>query len=217
MSLISRLRGLLTLGKGVVAGLSEERAGPDPIDLFARWYRDAERAGLYLHDAVALATATPEGVPSGRMMLLKGFDQRGFRFFTNYDSRKAGELDANPRAALVFYWNTLQRQVRVQGRVERLSQEESSTYFRTRPRGSQLSAWASQQSSVLESRRQLDERFREMERRFQGADVPLPPFWGGFRLVPDAVEFWQGRANRLHDRLRYTREADGWKRVRLYP
>lgn len=217
MALISTLRSFFTISRGVITGLSEEEAGPDPIALFARWYKDAERARMLLPDAMALATATADGVPSARMMLLKGFDQRGFRFFTNYESRKGGELEENARAAIVFYWDRLQRQVRIEGSVQRLSHEESTEYFATRPRGSRIGAWASAQSSVLKNRRQLDEQFKEHEAQFKGEEIPLPPFWGGFRLEPVAIEFWQGRANRLHDRLRYTREGDGWRVVRLSP
>ncbi len=217
MSILSRLRSLVTAGRGLLGGLSEESAGSDPIALFGRWFEDARRSGAYLYDAMALATSTADGSPSARMMLLKGFDQRGFRFFTNFDSSKGDELTANARAAIVFHWATLHRQVRVQGRVERISQEESAEYFATRPRGSQLGAWASQQSAVLENRRQLDEQYREHEARFKGTEVPLPPFWGGYRLVPERIEFWQGRANRLHDRLSYTRRDDRWVVARLSP
>jgi pyridoxamine 5'-phosphate oxidase len=166
---------------------------------------------------MTVATATPDGAPSARMMLLKDVDQRGFVFYTNYQSRKAGELLANPRAALVFHWPVLQRQVRVEGAVARLPQPESETYFRTRPRGSRIGAWASRQSTELATRAELDQRVREYEARFAGQDVPLPPFWGGFRLTPSAIEFWQGRVNRLHDRLRYTRVGGGWAVTRLYP
>ena len=217
MALISTLRAVLAAGRRALKGLSEEDAGPDPIALFARWFDDARRARIYLYDAMTLATATADAVPSARMMLLKGFDERGFRFFSNYDSRKSDQLKANARAALVFHWPLLHRQVRVEGTVERLPEDESRDYFRTRPRGSQLGAWASAQSSVLDGRRQLDERYEEYERRFEGEDVPLPPFWGGYRLRPERVEFWQGRANRLHDRLLYTREDGGWSVVRLAP
>ncbi len=217
MSLRTALRSLFTLGKGVFRGLSIEAAGSDPIALFAEWFEDAKRSGVYLPEAVTLATATEDGRPSARMMLLKGFDERGFRFFTNYDSRKSGQLAANRRAALVFHWARLHRQVRIEGEVEKLPQAESAEYFASRPRGSQLGAWASAQSSVLEDRRQLEESFREHEERFKGAEVPLPPFWGGYRLVPNRMEFWQGRANRLHDRLRYTLEDDGWTVARLSP
>jgi pyridoxamine 5'-phosphate oxidase len=151
------------------------------------------------------------------MMLLKGFDRSGFRFFTNYGSRKSDELAENARASLVFHWAVLHRQVRVEGVVERISEEESAEYFRTRPRGSQLGAWASRQSEALERRAQLDEQFREYEAKFKGVDIPLPPFWGGYRLKPERIEFWQGRANRLHDRLVYTPAGSGWDVVRLSP
>jgi pyridoxamine 5'-phosphate oxidase len=166
---------------------------------------------------MTVATATPEGAPAARIMLLKGVDQRGFRFFTNYESRKGRELVANRRAALVFHWAVLQRQVRVEGAVERLTHAESEEYFRTRPRGSRIGAWASRQSADLTSRAELERLVRESETRFAGGDVPLPPFWGGLRLVPTVIEFWQGRINRLHDRLRYTRTPDGWAVTRLFP
>lgn len=217
MALRPLLRSLFTLGKGVLAGLSEDSASDDPIALFAAWFEDAKRSGYYLPDAMTLVSASPDGTPSGRMMLLKGFDGRGFRFFTNYDSRKGQELTANPKAAMVFHWNTLHRQVRIEGSVVKLSTEESEEYFRTRPRGSQLGAWASRQSSALTDREQLDAQFAEAAERFKGAPVPLPPFWGGYRLVPHRIEFWQGRANRLHDRLRYAREGDAWTLSRLSP
>lgn len=166
---------------------------------------------------MTVATATSDGAPSARMMLLKGVDPGGFVFFTNYESRKGGELRANPRAALVFHWPILQRQVRVEGTVTRLSPAESEAYFRTRPRGSRIGAWASTQSAELPSRAELDRKVGEQERRFAGQEVPLPPFWGGYRLVPMTIEFWQGRLDRLHDRIRYTRSDAGWSVSRLYP
>jgi pyridoxamine 5'-phosphate oxidase len=217
MSLLSTLRALLILGKGTTRGLSEDDAAGDPLALFGRWFQDARRAGLFLPESMVLATSSSDGTPAARTMLLKGFDERGFRFFTNYESRKGRELAENDRAALVFLWGVLQRQVRVAGRVERLSESESREYFATRPRGSQLGAWASNQSSVIPNRAALDARFREHEERFRAAEVPLPPFWGGFRLVPRTIEFWQGRANRLHDRLLFTREAEAWSVSRLAP
>ena len=217
MSLISTLRALLVLGKGTVRGLSEQNAGNDPLALFERWFREARRAGLFLPESMILATSTSDGTPSARTMLLKGFDERGFRFFTNYESRKGRELDQNDRAALVFLWGILQRQIRIAGRVERLSEAESREYFATRPRGSQLGAWASNQSSVIPNRAALEARFREHEERFRGSEVPLPPYWGGYRLIPSTIEFWQGRANRLHDRLLFTREEEGWSVSRLAP
>ena len=166
---------------------------------------------------VALATADADGRPSVRMVLLRGADERGFVFHTNYNSRKARELVANPVAALCFHWPTLEEQIRVEGRIERLPPAESDAYFATRPRGSQLGAWASEQSTVLASRETLEEQYRATERRFEGSPVPRPPFWGGFRLVPARIEFWFGRPDRLHDRLSYTRERDGWRIERLYP
>ncbi|NIM51057.1 MAG: pyridoxamine 5'-phosphate oxidase [Gemmatimonadales bacterium] len=217
MSLRSKIRTLYTLGKGLVRGLSEQTAGDDPIALFAEWFEDVRRSGVLLPDSMTLATCTKDGLPSARMMLLKAFDERGFVFYTNYDSRKCEELLENPVAALVFHWPFLQRQVRVEGSVERISTEESSAYFQTRPRGSQLGAWASKQSAVLGSRRELERRFKQHDRQFRGSDVPLPPFWGGFRVAPHLIEFWQGRLNRLHDRLCYTLQEGEWTRTRLYP
>jgi len=205
------------MGKGVLRGLSEETAGDDPIALFRVWYEDARRSGLYLPEAMTLATASPDGAPSARMMLLKGVDERGFRFFTNYASRKGEEMADNTKAAMVFHWARLHRQVRIEGSVQRLSEQESAAYFQTRPRGSQIGAWASLQSSVIEDRRQLEERFREHEDRYKNSEVPLPPFWGGLMLAPQRIEFWQGRANRLHDRLLFTRRGVGWDVTRLSP
>lgn len=166
---------------------------------------------------VTLATATPDGRPSARMVLLRGVDDRGFVFYTNYTSRKARDLDANPHAALCVHWPTLDEQIRIEGRVERASDEESDAYFAGRPRGSQLGAWASAQSQVLAARQQLEEEYRKVEARFADSTVPRPPFWGGFRIVPTRIEFWYGRADRLHDRVVYTRDGDGWKIERLYP
>jgi pyridoxamine 5'-phosphate oxidase len=192
-------------------------AADDPIVFFETGFAEARAAGLYLPESMTVATATGDGAPSARMMLLKGVDPRGFVFFTNYGSRKGSELLANPRAALVFHWPILQRQVRVEGSVSRLSPAESEAYFRTRPRASRIGAWASRQSAELPSRAELDRRVREREQRFAGQEVPLPPFWGGYRLTPLVIEFWQGRVNRLHDRLRYTRTGSGWAVTRLYP
>jgi pyridoxamine 5'-phosphate oxidase len=189
----------------------------DPIALFAAWLREAEEAGVEVPETMTLATADSEGAPSARMVLLKGVDPDGFVFYSGYVSRKAGELERNPRAALVFYWRPLGKQVRVEGRVERVSESESAAYFSIRPRGSQIAAWASQQSEPLAGRDELDRRYAELEREYEGRDVPLPPHWGGFRLRPDAIEFWQHRANRLHDRIRYTRARGGWRSELLSP
>jgi pyridoxamine 5'-phosphate oxidase len=185
----------------------------DPLEQFRRWFAEAEGAGIRAPNAMALAT----GGPSVRMVLLKEADERGFVFFTGYVSRKAAELDANPRAALLFFWDPLGRQVRVEGDVERVSDAESAAYFATRPRGAQLAALASQQSSVLSGREELDARVAELEREHDGREIPLPDHWGGFRVVPDSYEFWQHRDDRLHDRLRYRRDGDAWVVERLSP
>ncbi|HVH06542.1 MAG TPA: pyridoxamine 5'-phosphate oxidase [Myxococcota bacterium] len=196
--------------------MEEHDLDPDPLRQFKRWFDDARGTALPAPEALALATATPEGRPSVRMVLLKSADERGFMFHTNYESRKGAELSANPHAALLFHWQPLGRQVRVEGRVERLPSEESEAYFRTRPLGSRLAAWASPQSRPLADRAELDRLYAEAQERF-GEDVPLPPNWGGFRLVADAYEFWQHGDDRLHDRIRYEREGDGWAKTRLAP
>lgn len=211
------LRILRTLRLGVFQGLPMADQNRDPIDLFAEWYGTAVRSGLYLPDSMMLASCTPDGVPSARMVLLKGFDHSGFTFYTNYGSRKAQELDRNPNAAAVMHWNVLQRQIRIEGKASRVSVAESQSYFQTRPRGSQVAAWASLQSRALPERRALEEMYNARMVEFGEGDVPLPRFWGGYRLSPDSVEFWQGRANRMHDRLRFSRVEDGWTSEWLYP
>jgi pyridoxamine 5'-phosphate oxidase len=217
MSLKSSLKAVVTLGQGVAVGIPPATEDADPIELFGSWFDAAHEAGILMPEAVALATASPDGVPSARMVLLKHADAKGFVFFTNYGSQKAHELDANPRAALCFHWAVLQRQVRVTGRVARVSADESAEYFATRGRGSQLGAWASMQSQDLPARTELERRLHDMEERFSGSEVPLPPHWGGYRLDPERIEFWQGRADRLHDRLLFTRAVGGWSTRRLYP
>jgi len=197
--------------------LLERGVDPDPLGQFRAWYADAEAAGIRAPHAMALATATRDGAPSVRMVLLKDFDERGFVFYTGYVSRKAGELDANPRASLLFYWDPLGRQVRVEGRVERVTAEESDAYFATRPRGAQVAASASRQSAVLPGREALDARVAELSAEVGSGGVPRPEHWGGYRLGPETYEFWQHREDRLHDRLRY-RLADGaWTIERLSP
>jgi pyridoxamine 5'-phosphate oxidase len=199
-------------------GLDRHELDADPFVQFERWYEFAREAGVHQPDALALATATPDAAPSVRHVLLKGIDHGGFVFYTNYTSQKASELDANPVAALVFPWLALNRQIRAEGRVERVTAVESDEYFAQRPRGSQLGAWASHQSQVIADRSVLDGRLAEATARFEGRDVDRPPHWGGYRLVASSVEVWQGRASRLHDRFRYTRQPDGaWHIDRLSP
>jgi pyridoxamine 5'-phosphate oxidase len=219
MSLLKTIRAFVLATRSVLGGygLPSPEAGGDPIEFFRRWWREAEEAGLLLPESMTLATATPDGHPSARLVLLKGVSARGFEFYTNYGSRKAGELDANPRAALAFHWVPLQRQVRVEGRVEKVTLEESEAYFRTRHRGSRFSAWASHQSRPIASRAELEAKVDEMRRRFGDGEIPLPPFWGGYRVIPERIEFWQGRANRLHDRVLHTRTTEGWRAERLQP
>jgi pyridoxamine 5'-phosphate oxidase len=198
--------------------LHERELDPDPLAQFRIWLAEAEATGMRAPEAMALATATPDGAPSVRMVLLKEAGPRGFAFYTNLESRKGGELAANPHAALLFHWDPLGRQVRVEGPVERLPESESAAYFATRPRGSRLAAWASPQSRELAGRDELERAVAAAAARFEGADVPLPPHWGGYVLVPERYEFWQHREDRLHDRIRYAPDgAGGWDLTRLAP
>jgi pyridoxamine 5'-phosphate oxidase len=198
--------------------LGEEDLDPDPVRQFASWFGDAGEAGIGAPEAVALATASPDGSPSARMVLMKQYDEHGFVFYSNYDSRKGGELEANPHAALLFYWEPLGRQVRIEGDATRITQEETAAYVRSRPRASQLSALASPQSQSIESRLALEQRVAALAAQHEDAELPLPSAWGGYRLVPESFEFWQHRPDRLHDRLRYSRGPDrDWKVERLAP
>ena len=198
-------------------GLSEPQLAGDPMTQFARWFADAVTADLYEPHAMVVSTVGGDGAPSARTVLMKSHDDDGFVFFTNFGSRKARELAANPRVTLLFPWHSLMRQVIVEGRAGRATATESDAYFATRPRASQLGAWASRQSQRIDSRAVLESRYAEVEQRFAGGDVPRPEFWGGIRVVPKRVEFWQGRASRLHDRLRYARTETGWTVERLSP
>ena len=201
----------------MTTGLDEQTINPDPINQFQIWFNDAITAKLPLPEAMTLATATPDGKPSARMVLLKQVDHDGFVFFTNYRSAKAEQLDANPYAALVFYWSQLDRQVRVEGSVVRTSEQESRDYFKTRPRESQIGAWASAQSQAISGRDVLERRAQELEDLYAGREVDCPEYWGGYRLRPERIEFWKSRIGRLHDRILYQRDPSGWSISRLAP
>lgn len=200
-----------------LAGLVESDLARDPYRQFEKWFQEAEAAKIPEPNAMTLATATADGRPSARTILLKGLDGRGFVFFSNYESRKGRELATNPHATMLFPWVALERQVVIEGAVTKVPREESETYFHSRPRASQLAAWGSQQSSIISGRSVLEESMKMLEQKYAGREVPLPPHWGGWRLAPETVEFWQGRRSRLHDRLRYRREKDSWIIERLAP
>jgi pyridoxamine 5'-phosphate oxidase len=200
-----------------LAGLDESDLVPDPYAMFRSWFDAARSAGVVEPNAMVLSTVSADGQPSARTVLLKGLTDHGFVFFTNYESRKARELGANPHCSLLFGWYQVQRQVRVEGAASRIPRAESEAYFASRPRDSQLGAWASAQSSVVGSRTELEAAYAEVEARFAGQDVPAPPHWGGYLVTPERVEFWQGRRSRMHDRLSYRREGSSWRTERLAP
>lgn len=198
--------------------LEEVDASADPFEQFEVWWNEVLKANISEPNGMTLATVGTDGRPSARIVLLKGFDRQGFKFFTNYTSRKGAELSDTPYGAIVFWWEPLERQVRIEGTVERLTDEESDGYFQSRPKGSRLGAWASPQSQVIEDRQLLEDNQAKLEQEYANSDdIPRPPHWGGFRLVPDRIEFWQGRSSRLHDRLCYTKTDIGWTRTRLAP
>ncbi|WP_420803219.1 pyridoxamine 5'-phosphate oxidase [Streptomyces spiramyceticus] len=198
--------------------LSEAKLAAEPMGQFDHWFKEVARGGLHEPNAMIVATATPEGRPSSRTVLLKQYDGRGFVFFTNYASRKGREIEANPYVSLLFPWHQIARQVIVTGKAARIGRDETAAYFRTRPHGSQLGAWASAQSSVIASREELLARYEELAARYPETErVPVPPDWGGYRVAPETVEFWQGHENRLHDRLRYVAEGSAWRVERLCP
>lgn len=197
--------------------LAESEVCENPIDQFTEWFKQAYTADLLDVNAMTLSTATKKGKPSSRIVLLKGVDEAGFQFYTNYESRKGRELNENPHAALCFYWAPLERQVRIEGEVERLSRSTSENYFKQRPRESRLGAWASKQSNKVSSRKELESQFQKIKQKFKDQEIPLPDFWGGFLLRPQRIEFWQGRESRMHDRICYEKEDEAWKVFRLAP
>ncbi|MHB1688337.1 MAG: pyridoxamine 5'-phosphate oxidase [Ignavibacteriaceae bacterium] len=209
---ISKLRRNYSL-----QGLDESNVNPNPFKQFSKWMDEVIKSDVLDPTAMILATANKAIIPSVRVVLLRGYDENGFVFFTNYESHKGNDLISNPNASILFFWKELERQVRFTGEIEKTSAEESEEYFHSRPVESQLSAWASKQSSVIPNRQFLEKTFEELKSRYEGKEIPLPPFWGGFRLKPDNFEFWQGRENRLHDRICYRRKNNGWEIVRLSP
>jgi pyridoxamine 5'-phosphate oxidase len=210
--MISEIRKTYRAGE-----LDERDVLSHPVEQFKLWLQQAVDAEMLEPTAMTLATADKAGRPSARTVLLKNVDEQGFVFYTNYESRKANDMAANPQAALLFFWDKLERQVRVEGTITKVSTQQSEAYFKSRPHGSQLGAWVSQQSSVIESREVLEEKMRELENKFSEGNVPLPEFWGGYVLQPESIEFWQGRPSRLHDRLKYSKISNGWKIERLSP
>jgi pyridoxamine 5'-phosphate oxidase len=217
MTLFEKLRCLLTFGQGVALPLPEIPAGSTPTKLFQIWFEDATKSGVLLPEAMSVSTCSDDGQPSSRMVLLKDYDEQGFVFFTNYTSRKSSELINNNKVALLFHWGVLQRQVRIEGKVEKISSKESADYFHSRGKGSQVGAWASKQSQKLKYDDELHDRMRHYQQKFADGEVPHPDFWGGWRIKPHAFEFWQGRTNRLHDRLCYKLENNVWQQFKLNP
>ena len=217
MTLFEKLRCLFTFGQGVALPLPELSSNTTPDQLFEQWFADASKSGILLPEAMSVSSCNSDGQPSSRMVLLKDYDSEGFVFFTNYASRKSQELTENNKVALLFHWNVLQRQIRIEGTVEKVSTQESADYFHSRDRGSQVGAWASKQSQKLKYDDELKERMSHYQDKFSEGEVPHPEFWGGWRVKPHAIEFWQGRANRLHDRLCFEKERESWLNHKLNP
>lgn len=217
MTLFEKLRCLFTFGQGVALPLPELSSNTTPDQLFEQWFADASKSGILLPEAMSVSSCNSYGQPSSRMVLLKDYDEEGFVFFTNYESRKSHELTENNKVALLFHWNVLQRQIRIEGTVEKVSTQESADYFHSRDRGSQVGAWASKQSQKLKYDDELKERMSHYQDKFSEGEVPHPEFWGGWRVKPHAIEFWQGRANRLHDRLCFEKEDNAWLNHKLNP
>lgn len=217
MLIVKFAKRLFTVGKAVSFGMPNDALNRDPIQLFGEWFKTARDLDFFLPESMSLSTVDANGKPSVRMVLLKNYGPEGFTFYTNYTSRKSRELEGNSNVALLFHWNILQRQVRVEGRAVRISKQESEAYFSSRDRGSQIGVWASKQSAPLSERAELERRDRKCQEKFRDQAVPLPEFWGGFRVCPERIEFWQGRANRLHDRVLFEKINDAWIAGRLYP
>jgi pyridoxamine 5'-phosphate oxidase len=217
MTLFEKLRCLFTFGQGVALPLPEISAKTSPSQLFEQWFDDANKSGILLPEAMSVSSCSIDGQPSSRMVLLKDYDEKGFVFFTNYASRKSHELSENNKVALLFHWNVLQRQIRIEGTVEKVSRQESADYFHSRDRGSQVGAWASKQSQKLKHDDELKEQMSHYEEKFSEGEVPHPEFWGGWRVKPHAIEFWQGRASRLHDRVCFEKDGEQWLHHKLNP
>lgn len=217
MTFFEKIRCLFTFGQGVVLPLPEISDNSDPNDLFSLWLKEAESSGILLPESMSISTVNKAGQPSSRMVLLKDHNPQGFVFYTNFGSKKSQELTENPNISLLFHWNVLQRQVRIEGSVEKICKADAEKYFHSRDRGSQIGAWASKQSSELQSRDELKEREKFYKEKFAGKEVPLPEFWGGYLVKPRYIEFWQGRASRLHDRVTFNKQQDQWHQKRLYP
>ncbi|PCH97485.1 MAG: pyridoxamine 5'-phosphate oxidase [Gammaproteobacteria bacterium] len=217
MTLFEKLRCLFTFGQGVALPLPEIPTNSTPLPLFKQWFEDANKSGVLLPEAMSVSSCSLDGQPSSRMVLLKDFNEQGFVFYTNYGSRKSLELVENNKVALLFHWNVLQRQIRIEGTVEKVSQQESADYFHSRDRGSQIGAWASKQSQQLKHQGELQERMKNFSDEYAQGEVPLPEFWGGWRVKPTYIEFWQGRASRLHDRVCFEKQENDWLNFKLHP